>query len=98
MIEFDFKAELRRWQGKSAWHLVTLPSDLSATIRHLSSESKRGFGSVRVQCRINDTRWKTSVFPDNESGYYILFIKKEVRSAEDIEVGDTVKIGLELLL
>jgi hypothetical protein len=55
----------------------------------------RGFGSVRVTATIGATTWKTSIFPGS-SGQYALPIKKAVRKAEALDVGDTATVRVEL--
>ena len=94
MIRFD--AALWRWKGDGAWHFVTLPLDLSEEIR-ATSPPGRGFGSVRVEATVGATTWRTSVFPDSKSGAYVLPMKRAVRVAEEIEVGDPVGVQLTML-
>ena len=53
-------------------------------------------GSLRVQAQIGDTTWKTSVFP-NGDGRYSLPLKREVRTREGLEAGDTVSVTIELI-
>jgi Domain of unknown function (DUF1905) len=55
-----------------------------------------GFGSVRVQVRIGETVWVTSVFPEKVSGSYLLPVKKAVRAEEGIDDGDRVKVWLSV--
>jgi hypothetical protein len=89
----SFEAELFLWSGESAWHFVRLPADLGDEIRSQAGPP-RGFGSVRVRASIGATTWRTSVFPDKESGSYLLPVKRQVRTAERVEVGDIVRIEL----
>lgn len=85
------------WSGDSAsWHFLTVPEDLSGEIRAESLARSGGFGSVRVEVRIDDVSWRTSVFPQ-KSGGYILPVKKEVRSRAGIVAGDEVSFELEIL-
>jgi hypothetical protein len=57
----------------------------------------RGFGSVRVEARIGDTRWRTSVFPSKAHAGYLLPVKLAVRKAEDLAAGDMAEVELVLL-
>ena len=57
---------------------------------------RRGFGSVRVQCRIGDVIWRTSLFPQKSGGYF-LPIKIDVCRKEGLAAGDQVTVDLELL-
>ena len=58
--------------------------------------SMRGFKSVKVEARIGDVTWRTSVFPMKSGGYF-LPVKKEVRCRASIAAGDEVTVKLELL-
>jgi hypothetical protein len=80
----------------AAWVFVTVPLDLSDEIAE-SAPTKAGFGSVRVEVTIGSTTWRTSLFPDTKRGAYILPVKKAVRRAESVEVGDEVRVDLKVL-
>jgi hypothetical protein len=97
MSDYSFKAAIWLYQGKAAWHFVTLPKALSQEIRVLSFDKKAAWGSVRVNVTIGSTSWKTSIFPDTKAGVYLLPIKTDVRKKEKIAAGDTVKIGITIL-
>jgi hypothetical protein len=86
------------WKGEAAgrWYFVTVPEEQSDEIRAHALGSPRGFGSVRVEARIADVTWRTSVFPLN-SGGYILPVKADVRRRAGIAAGDEVRLKLELL-
>lgn len=87
------------WKGSDAagrWYFITVPEKQSAEIKAHAFGSPRGFGSVRVEARIGDVAWRTSVFPLN-SGGYLLPVKKEIRSRANIGAGDEVTVELELL-
>ncbi|WP_168626759.1 MULTISPECIES: DUF1905 domain-containing protein [unclassified Cryobacterium] len=93
---FLFSAELWQWEGKSAWHFVSVPPDESEEIRE-QPRMPRGFGSVRVSVRIGSSTWKTSIFPDSQRGSYLLPVKKSVRESEGISTGDVVQVELKPL-
>lgn len=93
---YDIKAKVWLYDGKAAWHFVTLPQDHSDQIRFQTAQSKSAWGSVRVSARIGRTAWKTSLFPDSKAGAYLLPVKAEVRKKEKIKAGDTVTIMLEI--
>src|SRR5215208_3251750 len=83
------------WSGGS-WHFITVPEEDAVEIRAHSLLSRGGFGSVRVECSIDDVTWRTSVFPQ-KSGGYILPVKADVRRQAGIAAGDRVAVRLELL-
>jgi hypothetical protein len=96
---FTFTAVLWRWTARpesadaGAWSFVTLPADVAELVRQGAGEP-RGFGSVRVRAEVGGTAWDTSVFPDKESGSFVLPVKKAVRVAAGVEEGDELTVTL----
>ena len=83
--------------GQGSWHFLTIHEDQAIEIRaHSFGDSRRGFGSVRVEATVNGVAWRTSVFPQ-KSGGYILPVKADVRRRAGIAAGDEVTVELELL-
>ena len=93
---FEFAAPLWRYPGADGWHFVSLPPEISTDITDVSTGIRRGFGSVRVAVTVGSTSWRTSIFPDSKTGTYLLPVKKAVRVAERLEVGDQIKAQLEI--
>lgn len=97
--EYRFGAELWEWSeagGDAAtWVFLTLPPEVDADIRD-RPRPPRGFGSVRVEVTVGSTTWRTSVFPDKVRGF-VLPVKKPVRRAERLDVGDRAEVRLRLL-
>lgn len=93
-----FTAPLWLWQGKAAWHFITLPEDESQVIRLAVPRGGRnsGWGSVRVTATIGESRWQTSIFPDTRRNAYLLPVKADIRKAEGLTVGATVDVRLSL--
>ena len=83
-------------EGSGRWYFVTVPEEESNDIRAHAFGNPRGFGSVRVEAKVGEVSWRTSVFPLN-SGGYLLPLKAEVRRKANIGAGDQVTIELELL-
>ena len=94
-VTFSFEADLWVYSGNAAWHFITVPSEEGGAIR-LFSGRKTGFGSVRVEAVIGGSRWKTSVFPDKNSGSYLLPVKAEVRRNEALAAGDRVNVMITI--
>jgi hypothetical protein len=96
-VIYLFDAELWLWDARvsDSWIFVSLPAEESVEIREIAGSVRRGFGSVRVTVTIGATTWKTSIFPGN-TGQYALPIKKAVRKAEGLDVGDTATVRVEL--
>jgi hypothetical protein len=87
------------WKGGSTagrWYFLTIPEEHSGDFRTEAFGSPRGFGSVRVEARVDDVIWRTSVFPLS-SGGYLLPVKAEVRKKAGLSAGDEVTVGLRIL-
>lgn len=93
---FSFTAPLWVWDGDAAWHFVTVPAAISDEVEHRTLGHRRGFGSVRVVVTVDETTWSTSLFPDRARGAYLLPVKRAVRDAASLAVGDPVAVTLEL--
>ncbi len=53
-----------------------------------------GWGVIPVAAQIGDTEFTTSLFP--KDGGYVVPVKDAVRRAEELEIGDTVTVGLHV--
>ena len=96
---YEFAADLWIWDARQSdsWTFVTVPPDISDDVRGRAGAPRPGFGSVRVEVTIGHSTWRTSVFPDKESGCFVLPIKAAVRRAEGVAAGDSVRVALESL-
>ena len=94
-----FDAELWTWDARrgDSWTFVSLPVDASEEIRDLTGGSRRGFGSLRVRVRLGGSTWTTSIFPSSGRGAYVLPVKRPVRTAEALNVGDVATVTVELM-
>jgi hypothetical protein len=75
---------------------VSLPASQSEEIRDLGGWLRRGFGSVRVHATIGSSTWTTSIFP-RQPASYVLPVKRPVRVAEALYVGDVATVTVELI-
>jgi hypothetical protein len=91
-MQLSFSGEIWYWRGPSPYHFVTVPPAECAELHEISSMVSYGWGMIPVSARINDTSWTTSLFP--KDGGYVVPVKDKVRTAEDLDVGDVVTIGL----
>lgn len=94
---YTFKTKVWLYPGIAGWHFMTLPKKIAENIDFFFSTHKRGWGSLPVSVSIGETKWKTSIFPDKQSGSYLLPLKKEVRQKEAIKDGDVVSLSLEIV-
>ena len=94
-LEWTFDAEVWLWKADAAWHFISVPEDVADEIEDMAA-NRGGFGSVRVEVAIGSTTWRTSLFPSKEVGSFVLPIKKAVRVAEGLEVGDACSVHLRI--
>lgn len=94
-----FDAELWIWDARrtDSWTFVSLPVEASEEIRDRAAEPRRGFGSVRVRATLGGSTWTTSIFPDSARGSYVLPVKRTVRTAEALDVGDVATVTVTLI-
>lgn len=98
-MDFDFSFQAKLWlysAGKSAWHFVSLPTDVADHIKAITQGRTKSFGSLSVKVTIGSTKWRTSLFRDNKANTYILPIKASVRQAENLILDQTLEITVEL--
>lgn len=81
----------------AGWHFAPVPKKQSIEIKKSFGAFKRGWGSIPVAITIGKTMWKTSIFPDKQSGGYLLPLKAEVRKKEKIFSEDTISFSIQIL-
>jgi hypothetical protein len=91
-VDLEFSAEILFWRGPAPWHFLAVPDPQCAQLEAASSLVTYGWGMIPVTARIGDTEWTTSLFP--KDGRYLVPLKTRVRTAEGLELGDTVAIHL----
>lgn len=85
------------YPGESAnWHFLTVPKEISQELKADYKGLRKGFGSLPVEVTIGKTTWKTSVFPDNKAGTYLLPVKAKVRKDEDIYVDEKITFSFKI--
>ena len=92
-----FTTELWEHDGTGAWHFVSLPEDIADDVEERYGSRAGGFGSVRVEVTIGQTRWKTSLFPDKKRATYVLPVKKPVRIAEGLAAGARAEVTISVV-
>lgn len=95
LMVYVFTAELWIWDARKSdsWTFATVPPEHSDDLLARAGP-RRGFGSIPVEVTIGTSTWRTSVFPDKQSGCFVLPIKAAVRRSEAIAAGDSINITL----
>ncbi|ETT28822.1 DUF1905 domain-containing protein [Rhodococcus aetherivorans] len=81
-----FSGIVEVFPGPGGWHYVDVPARI---VEAVTSVSVRGL--IPVRARMGGTEWDTSLQPRGD-GRHFLALKRSVRAAESVEVGDTVTI------
>ena len=93
-MRLDFSGELWFWKGPAPWHFVTVPDPQCAELEDVARMVTYGWGMIPVAARIGRTTWTTSLWP--KDGAYIVPVKVHVRGAEKLEIGDVVRVRLDV--
>jgi hypothetical protein len=93
-MNIQFKGKIIYWRGPSPYLFVAVPKKSSRDIKAISALVTYGWGVIPVHARIGTTEWKTSLFP--KEGRYLVPIRMSVQKSENLDVGDTVIIHLEV--
>lgn len=93
-MELGFSGEIWWWRGPAPFHFVTVPAEQSEEIALVARQVTYGWGVIPVSARVGETVWTTSLFP--RDGGYALPVKKVVRDAEQLDVGDVVEVTMTL--
>lgn len=90
-----FRARLWRWEARAdLWVFASLPEPLSDEIAD-TPRPEAGFGAVPVRVWCGTSTWRTSIFPGEDG--YVLPVKKAVRTAQGIGLGDDAEFEIETL-
>jgi hypothetical protein len=90
----EFKGEIFYWRGPAPFLFVAIPEDPSRDLKAISARVTYGWGVIPVHVRIGKTEWQTSLFP--KDGRYLVPIRMSVQKSENLEVGDSVVIQVEV--
>jgi hypothetical protein len=93
---FTVHAKVWVYPGMAAWRFANVDKAQSAYIKEKYGAHVRGFGSIPVTATLGASRWDTSIFPDKQSGTYLLPLKAKIRAAEQIDDGDAVTFKLNI--
>jgi len=98
--KYKVRSKVFAYPGMDGWYFLNVDKKQSEELKEIRQladhKKKRGFGSLPVSVTIGKTTWKTSIFPDKQSGTYLLPLKSKVREAEGISEGDMVEFTLNI--
>jgi hypothetical protein len=95
-MDLEFSGEVIHWRGPAPHHFVRAPDATSDQIADVADLVTYGWGAIPVSVRLGTSTWRTSLFP--KDGGYLVPLRADVRRRENIELGDTVTVRLELYI
>ena len=95
-MEFKFTDKPWIYDGKGAWHFVSLPKEMSEEIRNFYKDKEEGWGRLKVTAKTGDSQWKTAIWFDTKHETYLLPIKADIRRKEKIELGKEVEVTISI--
>ena len=93
-MEVQVRGEVFHWRGPAPHHFVSVPEELCGGIQDASSLVTYGWGMIPASVRMGGSAWSTSLWP--KDGGYIVPLRADVRMREQVDLGDTVSIGLTI--
>ena len=93
-MSLEFSGNLLYWRGPAPYYFVPVPAAECEVLQDVSKWVTYGWGMIPVRAQIGETVWQTSLFP--KAGGYLVPIKANVRRAEGLEEGDSVRVRLEV--
>lgn len=93
---YKMRSEVWPYPGMAGWRFLTLSKKHGQEIKKTFGKNAKGWGSLPVSVQIGKTVWNTSIFPDKQSGSYVLPLKAKVRVAENILDHTTVSFTITL--
>jgi hypothetical protein len=100
--EYSLTASLWRWSGGANggdWFFASIGGQTgealaaTAVMSRLETGRRAGWGAVKVEVTIGETRWRTSAFPSKTQGWMVP-IKAAVRKAEGLIEGEPFTLTL----
>jgi hypothetical protein len=95
-MHIECSGDLWFWRGPAPWHFVTVPDAASEQLAAVSDAVSYGWGMIPARVTVGATAWSTALWP--KDGGYIVPIKTTVRTAERLELGDTITLQLDIAL
>jgi hypothetical protein len=95
-VQLAFQGPVWEWRGPAPHHFVTVPEAEAGMLEAVSEMVTYGWGMIPVAVTMGDTGWTTSLWP--KDGGYIVPVKKWVKEAESLRVGDLVEVDLRVAI
>ena len=94
MPKFEISGTVIEWRGPAPFYFLPTPPEVTQEIETYKRELTYGWGVIPAKITIGITVVTTSLIPRNGSFYIPL--KDAVRKPNQIALGETIKLVLEL--
>ena len=95
-IEYKFRAKVWQHDGPAGWYFVSLPNELAKEIRDALKSEEQGWGRLKATAKIGNSEWKTAIWFDTKHNTYLLPLKAEIRTIENLEIGNNIEAVVEI--
>ena len=94
-IAFTCTGPIIEWRGPAPFYFVALSEDDAAMLTDLGPAISYGWGCIPVEVTLGATRFTTSLIPRN--GGFLVPLKVAVRTAAQVDLGDVVRLDVEVV-
>lgn len=93
-MSYNVTGEIFEWRGPAPFYFVRVDQATSDDIKTFAKHITYGWGVLPAYGKVGKTEFETALFP--KDGAYLVPIKDALRKGENLEIGDTIKIQLNL--
>jgi hypothetical protein len=90
-IKYEFSAKAWQHSLPNGWFFVSLPVSMAKEIRQNLKWQEEGWGRLKAEAKIGNTKWQTAVWFDTKHNTYLLPLKAGVRKKENVVTDKTIK-------
>ena len=95
-MKLEFDSVVIEWRGPAPFYFAPVPDAECQDIREISQIVSYGWGVIPCSVTVGKTTITTSLFP--KQGSYLVPLKDALRKPENLTVGDTLKVTLEIAI
>jgi Domain of unknown function (DUF1905) len=92
LLRISFQSEVIHWRGPSPFFFLRVPEKHAIAISNISKQISYGWGVIPCDVICGSIDFYTALIP--KDGGYLVPLKKAVREAASIELGNRVKVEI----
>ena len=93
MSPFEVSNTVKRFPGKYGWYYIELDEELNEALRPILKSLWPAL--LRASFSTNETKWESSIMPI-KGGPLFIALPAKIRKAENIELGQNLRVTFEL--